>query len=31
VLGKLVSETATRYVYRRRSDGPTAFVDKHAS
>jgi hypothetical protein len=28
MLGELVSESATRYVYRRRSDAQTSFVDK---
>ena len=28
VLGPLVSETSTRYIYRRRPDGPIAFACK---
>jgi hypothetical protein len=30
LLGELFNETSTRYVYRRRSDGSTAFVDKRS-
>jgi hypothetical protein len=30
VLGPLVSETPSRYIYRRRADGPTAFAYKRS-
>jgi len=30
VLGTLVSETSTRYIYRRRPDGPIAFARKRS-
>jgi hypothetical protein len=30
VLGTLVSETPTRYIYRRRPDGPIAFAYKRS-
>ena len=30
VLGTLVSETSTRYIYRRRPDGPIAFACKRS-
>jgi hypothetical protein len=30
MLGVLVAETTLRYLYRRRTDGPTAFVDKRS-
>jgi hypothetical protein len=30
VLGTLVSETSTRYIYRRRPDGPIAFAYKRS-
>ena len=30
VLGTLVSKTSTRYIYRRRPDGPLAFASKRS-